>query len=240
MNCAPAAVAIQVNRITKYFGSNCVLDDVSLQVRSGEIFALVGANGAGKSTLIKIICGYYSDYQGEFLLGQEPCRLHSPSDAYAKGIVAVHQLINQGVVPTLTVAENLVLGELLSGRHGDLRYRRETVRERARQVADRMELGHLDLDAPVSSLVQSQRQLIAIARALSTNPKLLILDEPTSSLSERETEKLFVHLQRLRGQGVAILYVSHRLHEIERLADRVGVMRDGRFSSCLSRPFQVS
>jgi simple sugar transport system ATP-binding protein len=200
----------------------------------------VGANGAGKSTVIKIICGYYSDYQGEFLIGTQPCRLTSPQEAYTRGIVAVHQLINQGVVPTLTVAENLVLGELLSGSNGDFRYRREKVRERARVIAARMELQHLDLDAPVSSLVQSERQLIAIARALATNPKLLILDEPTSSLSERETEKLFVHLQRLRAEGVAILYVSHRLHEIERLADRVGVMRDGSLSTCLARPFQVS
>lgn len=240
MSSVATTAAIQVRNVSKSFGNIRVLNEVSFEVNPGEIFALVGANGAGKSTLIKIICGYYSDYQGEFFIGTQPCRLASPNEAYTRGIVAVHQLINQGVVPTLTVAENLVLGELLSGNNGDFRYKREKVRERARVIAARMELQHLDLDAPVSSLVQSERQLIAIARALATNPKLLILDEPTSSLSERETEKLFVHLQRLRAEGVAILYVSHRLHEIERLADRVGVMRDGKFSTCLTRPFQVS
>jgi len=233
-------VAVQVRKISKSFGNIRVLSDVSMEVRAGEIYALVGANGAGKSTLIKIICGYYSDYQGEFFIGTQPCRFASPNEAYSRGVVAVHQLINQGVIPTLTVAENLVLGEMLSGSNGDFRYRRDKVRERAQVIAARMALQHLDLDTPVSSLVQSERQLIAIARALSTNPKLLILDEPTSSLSERETEKLFVHLQRLRAEGVAILYVSHRLHEIERLADRVGVMRDGSFRTCLVRPFQVS
>jgi simple sugar transport system ATP-binding protein len=233
-------LAVQVRNISKSFGNIRVLNDVSMEVRAGEIYALVGANGAGKSTLIKIICGYYSDYQGEFFIGTQACRFASPNEAYTRGIVAVHQLINQGVIPTLTVAENLVLGEMLSGSNGEFRYRREKVRERARVIAARMELQHLDLDAPVSSLVQSERQLIAIARALATDPRLLILDEPTSSLSQRETEKLFEHLQRLRAQGVAILYVSHRLHEIERLADRVGVMRDGSFSTCLVRPFHVS
>lgn len=232
--------AVQLRNISKSFGNIRVLTDVSFEVQPGEIYALVGANGAGKSTIIKIICGYYSDYQGDFYIGTQRCRLASPNEAYTQGIVAVHQLINQGVVPTLTVAENLVLGELLSGSNGDFRYKREKVRERARAIAARMALQHLDMDAPVSSLVQSERQLIAIARALSTNPKLLILDEPTSSLSERETEQLFVHLQRLRSEGVAILYVSHRLHEIERLADRVGVMRDGRFTTCLTRPLRVS
>lgn len=233
------ATGIQVRNIGKSFGPTRALDGVSFDFKPGEIFAMVGANGAGKSTLIKIICGYYPDFEGEILIDGKCVDLASPHDALTKGIATVHQIINQGVVQTMTVQENLALAEILSGQGGGLLYRPKMIEKRAREIADKMDLGDIDLSQEVSELSQSQRQRIAIARALASNPKLLILDEPTSSISERETELLFKTLFRLRDSGVAILYVSHRLHEIERIADRVGVIRDGQYGGVLNSPFSV-
>lgn len=233
------SAGIQVRNIGKSFGPTRALDGVSFDFKPGEIFAMVGANGAGKSTLIKIICGYYPDFEGEILIDGKRVDLISPHDALSKGIATVHQIINQGVVQTMTVQENLALAEILSGQNGGVLYRPKMIEKRAREIADKMDLSDIDLTQEVSELSQSQRQRIAIARALSSNPKLLILDEPTSSISERETELLFKTLFRLRDSGVAILYVSHRLHEIERIADRVGVIRDGQYGGVLNSPFSV-
>lgn len=198
---------------------------------------MVGANGAGKSTLIKIICGYYPDYEGEIFIDGQAVHFSSPHDALNKGIATVHQIINQGVVQSMSVQENLALADIVSG--GGIRYRKAQIAERAKEIAQKMGLEDMDLEQPVSELEQSQRQRIAIARALASDPKLLILDEPTSSISERETEQLFDTLYRLRDSGVSILYVSHRLHEIERIADRVGVIRDGQYGGVLEAPFNV-
>ena len=230
---------IQVRNIGKSFGATRALDGVSFDFKPGEIFAMVGANGAGKSTLIKIICGYYPDFEGEIFINGEQVNFSSPYDALTKGIATVHQIINQGVVQTMTVQENLALSEILSGQDSGIFYKPKQVEVRAREIADKMDLHDIDLLQPVSELEQSQRQRIAIARALSSNPKLLILDEPTSSISDREAELLFDTLYNLRNSGVAILYVSHRLHEIERIADRVGVIRDGQYGGVLNKPFSV-
>jgi len=229
---------IRVEGIGKSFGATRALDDVSFDFRRGEILAMVGANGAGKSTLIKIICGFYEDFEGVLSMAGEPVRFKNPKDAYEKGIQTVHQVINQGVVQNMTVAENLALEYLLSD-DCDFFVRRRRVYQRARAIAERMGLEHLDLDMKVEHLSQSDRQLLVIARCLASEPKLLILDEPTSSLSERETAVLFEKLERLRDEGASILYVSHRLHEIQRIADRVCVLRDGRISTVLEKPFQV-
>lgn len=232
-----SAPLIEVRTIGKSFGATRALDGVSLEFRPGEILAMVGANGAGKSTLIKVICGYYADYEGEILVEGRPVRFATPKEAYDNGIATVHQIINQGVVQSMTVYENLTLAELL--RPGQtLFYDKDVLRARAREVAEIMDL-RLDLDEIVEDLSQSERQMIAIARALASNPRLLILDEPTSSLSEKEAERLFRTLDRLRELGVSILYVSHRLHEITRVADRVAVIRDGLLAATLQKPFQV-
>lgn len=228
---------VEVQDIGKSFGATRALDGVSVEFRSGEILAMVGANGAGKSTLIKIICGYHTEYEGEILIDGKPVHLHTPKDAYSAGIATVHQIINQGVVQSMSVCENLTLAELLAPGQAPF-YKKEELYRRAREVAAIMDL-HIDLDAQVEDLSQSDRQLIAIARALASNPKLLILDEPTSSLSDKEAERLFTVLTRLRDTGVSILYVSHRLHEISRLADRVVVIRDGRVAATLTAPFVV-
>ena len=226
---------VEVQQISKSFGATQALRGVSFSFFSGEIFALVGANGAGKSTLIKIICGYYEDYEGEIRIEGQRVRFHSPQDSFRQGIRTVHQIIDQGVVPTMSISENLALNELLDPATG-LRYRRQHIRTRAQEIAEPMGLTFTNWDLPVSDLSQSDRQLISIARSLVGEPKLLILDEPTSSLSTRETDRLFDKLDQLRSQGVAIVYVSHRLHEIELLADRAGVVRDGLKSADLTRP----
>ena len=231
------AALIEVRGIGKSFGATRALDGVSVKFLPGEILAMVGANGAGKSTLIKIICGYYPDYEGQIIVEGNEVRFATPKQASDNGIATVHQIINQGVVPSMTVYENLTLAELL--RPGQtLFYNKEHLKQRAREVAAIMDL-RLDLDAQVEDLPQSDRQMIAIARALASNPRLLILDEPTSSLSEKEAERLFGTLERLKNHGVSILYVSHRLHEISRIADRVVVIRDGILAATLTRPFQV-
>jgi len=228
----------RVEGIGKSFGATRALDDVSFDFRRGEILAMVGANGAGKSTLIKIICGYYEDFEGSLFVGGESLRFKNPKDAYEKGIQTVHQAISQGVVQNMTVAENLALEYLLSA-ECDFFIKKSVVYDRAREIAKRMGISHFPLDKKVGELGQSDRQLIVIARAIASNPRLLILDEPTSSLSERETAVLFEKLLLLRDQGASILYVSHRLHEIKRIADRVGVLRDGRVSAVLEKPFNV-
>lgn len=228
---------VRVDDIGKSFAATRALDGVSLDFYPGEILALVGANGAGKSTLIKIMCGYHTDYEGRIVISDETVEFTSPQDAYQRGIATVHQIINQGVVQSMSVCENLTLEELLSARRGPL-YDKNQLRERAREIQAQLDLD-LDLDLPVEDLGQSDRQMIAIARALSTNPKLLILDEPTSSLSEKEADRLFETLDRLRDKGVSIVYVSHRLHEVKRIADRVAVVRDGTLAEVLHRPFEV-
>lgn len=228
---------IEVRDIGKSFGATRALDGVSVAFYPGEILAMVGANGAGKSTLIKIICGYHAEHEGVVRVGDQEVRFHTPKDAYEAGIATVHQIINQGVVQSMTVYENLTLAELLGPGQKPF-YDKDELRARAREVAAVMGL-EVDLDEPVSDLSQSERQMIAIARALASRPKLLILDEPTSSLSDKESERLFVTLERLKETGVSILYVSHRLHEISRIADRVVVIRDGKVAGTLMRPFEV-
>ena len=229
---------VQVKNIGISFGATRALDNVDFNFYPGELLALVGANGAGKSTLIKIICGYHSGYEGKILIENKEVSLTSPKDAYDFGIQTVHQIINQGVIPTMTVAENLALAEMLSPDQ-PVMYNYRNIRKRAREIASFMNIEYLDMDAPVFTIPQSDRQMISIARALVSNPKLLILDEPTSSISEKEAERLFGTLLKLRDSGVSIVYVSHRLHEITRLADRVGVLRDGKIAGELAKPFSV-
>ncbi|RKX85185.1 MAG: sugar ABC transporter ATP-binding protein [Spirochaetes bacterium] len=229
---------VEVKNIGMSFGATRALDDVDFNFYPGELLALVGANGAGKSTLIKIICGYHSGYEGQIIIDNKEVDLNSPKEAYDYGIQTVHQIINQGVIQTMTVAENLALEEMLSPDQPIL-YNYPAIRKRALEIASLMDLDYLDMDAPVFSIPQSDRQMISIARALASNPKLLILDEPTSSISEKEAERLFSTLLKLRDSGVSIVYVSHRLHEITRLADRVGVLRDGKVAGELVVPFSV-
>ncbi|ESZ63095.1 sugar ABC transporter ATP-binding protein [Mesorhizobium sp. C120A] len=215
----------RVDGLRKSFGHIEVLGGVSLELHAGEITVLMGANGAGKSTLVKIISGVYDHAGGTMHLAGHDFAPNTPAEAIRAGVVTVHQNINDGVVADLDVATNLTL-DRLSGKGAPLLFNPGRVRREAKAVADRMGLA-IDLKARISDLSLADRQMVAIARAMAHQPKVLILDEPTSSLSSAEADRLFALLDRLREQGVAILYISHRMSDIRRLADRIVSMRDG-------------
>lgn len=215
----------RVAGLRKSFGPNQVLGGVSLELRSGEVTVLMGANGAGKSTLVKIISGVYARDSGTMSLGRGDFTPATPAEAIRAGVVTVHQNINDGVVADLDVATNLTL-DRLSGAGAPLFFNPRRVRREARAVAERMGLD-IDLNAAIPDLSLADRQMVAIARAMAHEPKVLILDEPTSSLSSAEANRLFALIDRLRSHGVAILYISHRMSDIRRLADRIVSLRDG-------------
>ena len=213
---------LTVENATKAFPGVKALDGVSLELRPGEIHALMGENGAGKSTLIKIITGVYQPDEGRVLLDDQPVRFASPRDAIAAGISAVHQ--ERNLVPRFSVGENIAL-ERLPTRNGLIDYA-EVDRE-ARRYLDLLDRG-IDTRAEVRTLSVAQMQIVEIAKALSLEAKVLLLDEPTASITEHETAALFALLKKLRAEGVAMLFVSHKLEEVFEIADRVTVLRDGK------------
>ena len=210
--------------IAKAFPGVQALASVSLELWPGEVHALVGENGAGKSTLIKIAAGVYLPDAGEILFEGRPVRLHSPRDATALGIAVIHQ--EPYLVPTLSVLENLFMGFQPRRRLLGLLDWPAMVR-RAREVLQALGVA-LPLEVPAGELRAAQQQLLQIARALLQDARVLIMDEPTSSLSQKEVATLFEIVRRLRARGVGILYITHRLEEVFALADRVTVLRDGR------------
>ena len=213
---------LSFHSITKRFPGDLALDGVSFEVERGSCHALVGENGAGKSTLGKILAGVYVADEGEAHLDGKPVDAPNPLAARKLGIAMVHQEL--AFCPNLTVAENLCLGDL-PRRAGFLDKRR--MRERARHMLREIE-AEFDVDLPISELSTGQEQLVQIAAALGTNAQVIIMDEPTSSLSVRESEHLFELLAKLKRRGITVIYVSHRLEEIFRLCDAVTVLRDGR------------
>lgn len=233
-----SGAAVSLRDVSKAFGGKTVLASVSLDIAPGSVVALLGANGAGKSTLIKILSGVHADHGGEVLVDGSPAALRSPLAARQLGIQTVHQRISEGVVPGLTVAENLGFEELAQRRGNPfLNGRRQLAR--AREIQANLGLDWTDavLKQDVTELGISDRQLLILARALATRPRLLILDEPTSALSAAEAERLFALVEGMRNDGIAVLYVSHRLGEIDALADRLVVLRDGRLTEDQTRPF---
>ncbi|RCS25340.1 sugar ABC transporter ATP-binding protein [Phyllobacterium salinisoli] len=218
----------RIEGLRKSFGPNQVLGGVDLELRAGVITVLMGANGAGKSTLVRIVSGVYDRDAGRITLAGQVFSPSSPAEAIRAGVVTVHQNINDGVVADLDVATNLTL-DRLNGRGAPLVFNPRRVRREAAAVAARMGLS-IDLTARISDLSLADRQMVAIARAMAHEPKVLILDEPTSSLSSAEAERLFQVVERLRARGVAILYISHRMSDIRRLADTIVSLRDGRIS----------
>ena len=230
---------LQLKSLSKAFGSNQVLHDISFELAAGKVTVLMGANGAGKSTLVKILSAVHQRDKGEIFLEKQAFKPRSTAQAMAQGVVTVHQNINDGVVPDLDIASNLLLEQLATGKCG-LWIRQREMEKKATQLAQLVGL-NAALDTPVHELPLADRQLVSIARAMAYEPKLLILDEPTSSLSTTEADRLFKLIKRLRRQNVAILYISHRMSDIRRLADRILVMRDGRISADLAqRPFNLS
>ena len=211
--------------VEKSFGQIRVLNDVHLDLPAGQVTVLMGANGAGKSTLVKIMSGVYPRGGGQMTLAGEPYAPASPAEAIRAGVVTVHQNINDGVVAALDVATNLTM-DRLSGKGAPLFFNPRRVHREAQAVADGLGLS-VDLSARISDLSLADRQMVAIARAMAHEPKVMILDEPTSSLSSSEANRLFSVIDRLRDHGVAILYISHRMSDIRRVADRIVALRDG-------------
>ncbi|MCL4789230.1 MAG: sugar ABC transporter ATP-binding protein [Verrucomicrobia bacterium] len=212
---------IQFNGITKRFPGVLALDGVSFGVERGSCHALMGENGAGKSTLGKILAGVYVADGGEIWLDGKPVHAPNPLAARKLGIAMVHQEL--AFCPNLTVAENLCLGDLPS-RAGWLDRRR--MRDLARAMLSEIE-SDIPVDVPIGELSTAQEQMVQIAAALGTRAQVIVMDEPTSSLSVRETEHLFELLDQLKQRGITVIYVSHRIEEIFRLCDTVTVLRDG-------------
>lgn len=218
-----AEPVLVVRGMRKEFPGTLALDNVGLTVQRGEIHALLGENGAGKSTLIKCICGAYSPTAGEVLVDGKPVSFSTPRGAVEAGIAVVHQHYN--LVPSLSVAENLWLGETLPRRMGLIDWAQ--VHARAREVLNRVGLD-IPSDADVSSLRPDQLAMISIAKAVSGDARIIILDEPTNALLPHEVERLFDQMRALAQKGHSFLYVSHRLAEVFEIADRATVLRDGR------------
>ena len=230
--------AVEVRNISMAFGTNQVLSGVDLTIDKGQTTALLGANGAGKSTLIKILSGVYSSFTGEILIDGKAVTIDSPTTAKAAGIETVHQRIDEGVIPGLTVAENLLFERIVSGdisRTVSLK----TIVNEAEKIASALDLkwSKSKLRNDVYELGIAEQQMLILARALSRSPKLLILDEPTSALSNAESQNLFKFIKNLESQGIAILYVSHKLSEIEQLAKKLVVIRDGKMRNEQNSPF---
>ena len=218
----------EIRGLEKSFGRNRVLRGIDLDLQAGEVVVLMGANGAGKSTLVKILCGFHACDAGTMTLSGAKYLPSDAASAFSSGVVTVHQSIDDGVIPDLYVATNLMLNRLTEP-GARLMVRDRALRAAAQTVADNMGL-EMDVRARVADLSVADRQMIAIARAMAYEPKILILDEPTSSLSTSEAERLFRLVDRLRNQGVAILYISHRMSDIRQIADRIVCMRDGEIS----------
>jgi ABC-type sugar transport system ATPase subunit len=214
---------LELRDIVKTFGGTRALDHVTVTVRPGEVHAIVGENGAGKSTLMKVICGACKLDEGSIVLRGEQIHLSNPHHAMLLGIGTVHQHFT--LIPELSVAENLFLGRLPRTRLGLVDW--DQLYRDAAEVLNRLNF-RLDVKQPVRTLGAAARQVVEIARALSLEARILILDEPTAVVGPSEVEKLFAIIRGLKAHGVTVLYVSHRLSEIFAIADRVTVLKDGR------------
>ncbi|MET3615859.1 ribose transport system ATP-binding protein [Rhizobium aquaticum] len=228
---SPARVPVlEMRNISKTFGPARALSNVSLTVHAGEVHALMGENGAGKSTLMKVLSGAYrADAGGDILIDGKPVVTGDPIKAKENGIAVIYQELS--LAPNLTVAQNMYLGAEPS-RFGIVN--RSDIRSRAEPILKRLGLG-FGADTLVSTLSLGERQMVEIARALTTNARIIVMDEPTTSLTTRETDKLFEVIASLKAQGIAIIYISHRMEEIYKLADRVSVLRDSAYVGTLDR-----
>ncbi len=220
---------LSIQHVGKSFGGVRALDDVSFDIRPGELHAIMGENGAGKSTLMKILSGVINDYEGSVLVNGQAARFQGTRDAENAGISIIHQELN--LVEELTVAANIFLGRECH-RWGVLQ-QREMDRQ-ARQLLEQLQCP-LAPDALVSTLRVGDQQLVEIAKALSLQASVLIMDEPTSALTETEVTRLYRVIDHLRAQQVTILYISHKMEEVFRLADRITVLRDGRFVQTIDK-----
>jgi ribose transport system ATP-binding protein len=215
---------VELRGVSKHFPGVQALDDVSLEIHSGEVHMLLGQNGAGKSTLMKVLYGAYQPNRGEILIEGRPVRIASPAVGRRLGIAVIFQEFS--LVPYLDLAHNIFLGREPRGPvPGTIDH--ATMHAVSRRLLESLGMD-LDTRAPAHTLGMAQQQMVEIAKALSQNARILVLDEPTAALSERETERLFATVRRLRAEGVAMVYISHRLPEVFLLGDRITVLRDGK------------
>ncbi|MHB8963054.1 MAG: sugar ABC transporter ATP-binding protein [Saccharofermentanales bacterium] len=216
-------LALRMKGVSKEFPGTLAVDKVDFEVYSGEVHALIGENGAGKSTLMKMIAGSFDDYTGEIEINGKAVKLHSPSIAKANGIEMIYQELSLAL--PLTIAENVLVGILPV--KGFLIDKKAMVTMTKARLA-RVGLEYLNPNKKAKEISQHEAQLVEIAKALGNNPCILVMDEPTSALSREEVERLFKIIDKLKKQGLAIIYISHHLPEIFRVADRITVMRDGK------------
>lgn len=212
---------LTLKNITKEFPGVKALDDVTINIERGTIHGLVGENGAGKSTLIKVLAGIYQPNNGEIILDGKPCRFNSPIEARRAGISVVHQEIK--LAEPLSVAENMFLGNIQL-KNGLVDWK--GMRRRAREIVEDLGMD-IDINAQVSSLTVAKKQIVEIMHAINNNSRILIMDEPSAVLTDRELEVMFRIVKQLRDKGITIIYISHRLDEIFGLCSNVSVLRDG-------------
>lgn len=216
------APLLQLNDVTKRYGATLALNNVSFDLVAGEVHALMGENGAGKSTLMKVLAGNVPADAGRILIDGQNVEIHHPADATRHGIAIIHQELN--TVPHMTVAENLALGHEPQGRFGMLD--RKKMLNDAREKLARIH-ANIDPTRELGSLSVGMQQMVEIARAVSEDARILVLDEPTAALSRQESEELYALIGKMRREGVGLIYISHRMEEVWQLADRISVLRDG-------------
>jgi D-xylose transport system ATP-binding protein len=226
---------VELRRITKTFGGVHAVENVSIELGPGEVVGLLGHNGAGKSTLIKILSGVFPADSGEIHVDGQPVAIRSPRDAKALGIETIYQSL--ALSENLDSVANLFLGREITGRFGFMND--EAMEMAARGTLERMKLHLPSLTNLVASLSGGQRQAVAIARAIHFNARVLIMDEPTAALGPEETRKVGALIRGLAGQGIGIILISHDIHDVFGLADRLVVLKNGRLIGAV-RPNEVS
>jgi ribose transport system ATP-binding protein len=222
---------LELKNISKRFLSLQALDNVSFDLREGETHALVGENGAGKSTLMRILAGIYTEYDGEYVLRGQTVHLQSPREALDRGIGMIHQELS--VMPELSVAENIFLGRQPNNRYGFLDWKR--MNETAHEELSKLGFEHVDVRRALGMYPLGTQQVVEVLRVMLSGAQVLIMDEPTSALSPAEIERLIELIAKLRETKRSIIYISHFLEEVMRVADRITVLRDGRKVSTLER-----
>lgn len=215
---------LEMNSINLAFSGFRALSQVAFTLRGGSVHALTGANGAGKSTLMAVLCGTHAHYEGEIVINNQPVSIRSPRDAKLLGIHLVQQEVDVALVPGLTIAENIMLDRLAEP---GLRFRWRRVREQAREALAQLDIS-LDVRRTIESCTLAEKQQILLARALSHHCRFLILDEPTAPLDQHESERLFTVVRRLQQQGIGVVFISHRIHELKAICDTLTVLRDGK------------
>jgi rhamnose transport system ATP-binding protein len=214
-----------LKKISKYFPGIRALDEVDFKIRTGEVHALVGENGAGKSTLVKIMTGIYQPSSGDIYLNGDKVVFPSPIHSQKAGISAIHQ--EATMFPELSVLENIFMGHhIKKSERGLLDW--VEMRKRTKELLDRLEMD-IEVDIPVKNLSVAQRHMVEIAKALSRDARIVIMDEPTSALTLKEVEYLYRIIRKLRAQGRAIIFISHKFEEVFEIAEHFTVLRDGKF-----------